>query len=323
MYSCLINRENLAKETHSCWVGHMFWLVVKKPEEIKIILNSQETFDKPDHGVNILVEHGLLTEGGEKYKLQRKTVNPFFVASNLKKFFPIINRKVGEFINRFDDRLPSEEEEFNISPGIMDFTLDTIFNTMFNIPHVPEEKRLQFLENMDNVMSIASMKIFKFWLNIDFIFRCSEYYSSWVKHRGGLFKFIEKLVDENEVNFQNGNKREKCITFTDYLYKIRETLTYQETLEDILLLVAASYETTGSVIPHILLLLAMNQEHQDKCFQEISEILSSPEDEVTEEKSNKFNYLERCIKEGLRLIPAAMVLARKAKQDLKLGMLNI
>lgn len=313
----LKNIEEPQKISRSCWVGHMFWLVVKKPEEIQIILNSEETFDKPDHGLNVLVEHGLLNEGGEKYKLQRKTINPFFVPSNLKKFFPVINKKMSEFLDRFDARIPSGE--FDITSQIMDFTLDTIFNTMFNIPHVAEEKRLQLLENLDEFILVASMKIFKIWLNIDFIFKRSQYYTRWVKHRGMVFKFIEELVEENEQNFQNGNEQVKSISFIDYLYKIRQTLSYEETLEDVFVLLASSFETTGSVLPHILLLLAMNQEHQENCFQEISQILLSPEDEVTEEMWNEMKYLERCIKESLRLIPAAVILARKVKKDLKLG----
>lgn len=44
---------------------------------------SEETSEKTDHGVSFYLEHGLLTDGGEKYKLQRRTIMPYFVPSNL------------------------------------------------------------------------------------------------------------------------------------------------------------------------------------------------------------------------------------------------
>lgn len=314
----MVARERPRSESLSAWCGPMFWFVPKKPEELKIIFNSEETFDKPDHGLNVLSEHGLLNEGGEKYKLQRRTINPFFVPSNLKKFFPVINNKMSGFIERFDKKIPSDE--FNISSYVMDFTLDTIFSTMFNIDQVPIEKRHQLIESMEIFLAIGSVKIFKFWLNIDFFFERSQYYDDWVKHRGVIFDFIRKLAQKNEHNFQNQIEAEKKKTFIDYLYQIRHQLTFEETIEDIFVLLIGSYETTGSALPHILLLLAMNPEHQEKCYQEICDVLSSPDDEVTEDKWNKLKYLERCIKEGMRLIPAAVILARKVKEDLKLGM---
>lgn len=259
----------------------------------------------------------MLVEGGEKCKLQRKSISPFFFTSNLRRFIPTFNKKISEFIVRFDDCLVSEE--FNITPSVMDFAMDTMFSTMFNIDHVPIEKRSQLVESMEIFMTIGSEKLFKLWLTIDFFFKRSEHYNDWVKHRGVIFDYLAKLADENEQNFQNNKNCEKLVTIIDFLYQIRQTITYEEMLENLYWLFVASYETTGSQIPHILLLLAMNPEHQEKCYEEISNTLSSPDDEVTEEMCSEFKYLERCCKEGMRLIPAAVILARQVKEDIKLG----
>lgn len=298
-------------------MGPHFFLSIKKPEDIKIVLNSEETFEKPDHGANVYFKYGLLTDGGEKYKMQRKAVTPFFGLSNLKRFYPIINGKLSGFMRRFDENLPVGE--FNMTDYAMDFTLDTILMTMFNRPHVDQKKRSDYLENCDEFLTLSSVKIFKFWLKFDCFFKMSSTYPKWKKHRDAIFNFAADLASENESNFKNGIKPKEFVTFIDHLYKIRETANYEEILEDILLLLLASYETTGSVMPHILLGIAMNPEIQEKIYEEICDMLKSPDDEVTEEMCNKMEYLERCIKEGLRLFPAAVIIARKSTHDLKLS----
>lgn len=317
IYTFLEKIERSKRVSSFFWFGPMFWFVAKKPEEIKIILNSDETFDKTDHGLSVIVEHGMLTDGGEKYKLERKSISPFFSTSNLRRFFPIINKKMSEFIKRFDSDLPSSE--FNITSHVMDFAMDTIFSTMFNIDHVPIEKRLQLLKSMEQFLAIGSEKIFKFWLTCDYFFKRSEHYDDWLKHRGIIFDYLGHMAEKNEKNFQNNNESEKLVTLVDFLYQIRHTMSYNETMDSMFWFLGASYETTGSQIPHILLLLAMNPEQQEKCYQEICDVLSSPDDEVTENMCSELKYLERCCKEGLRLIPAALILARKVNQDLKLG----
>lgn len=304
-------------ETYYSWLGPIFFISLKKPEEIKIVLNSEETFDKPDHSVNMFFKYGLLTEGGEKYKRQRKAVTPVFLPSNLKRYYPIINDKFAKFLDDFDRNLTAEE--FDVTEEIMCFTLDTILMTMFNRSDFDKHQRIEFLESADRYLSLSSERIFKFWLSFEFFHKRSQQYPHWKKYRENIFNFTKNLIQENETNYQNGNQPEKFITFTDHLYKIRDTLEFDEVLEDIALLILASYETTGSVLPHILLALAMNPEHQKKIYDEVSKIISTPEDEVTEDMCNQMEYLELCIKEGLRLFPAALMMGRQVKKDLNIG----
>jgi cytochrome P450 family 4 len=292
-------------------------LLLKKPEEIKIVLNSEETFDKPEHGLNMFFKYGLLTEGGEKYKTQRKAVTPFFLPSNLKRFYPIINDKFTAFLNDFDKDLKAEE--FDITHTIMNFTLDTILLTMFNRSDFSKRQVSEFIENTDGYLKLCSERMFKLWLANDFIFKRSKTYAKWKNHRDHILNFSKNIIEQNESIHQNGDTISSFKTFSDHLYKIRSKMEIEEVLEDVTLLMLASYETTGSVLPHIILALALNQTHQEKVYDEVSKILSSADDEVTEDMCNQMQYLERFIKEGLRFFPAALMLGRQANKDLKLG----
>lgn len=299
----------------------MFWLFVKKPEEIKIILNAEETFDKSDHGVNMFLEYGLLTDCGEKYKLQRRTIMPFFGLSNLKKFFPSINEKMDEFIERFDRELPSKE--FDLTPYTLDFSLSAILKSFLDIDHVSIEERSKLIEAFRMIGHIASVRIFKFWLAINFIFKHSKYYGEWTKHRKTGFGYVEQVIKENEENFQSGRPQTKQNTLVDLLYQIRGSVSYEEMVQSVYLLISAGFETSGVSMSNVLLILAMNQDKQEECYQEIRSVLTSSEEKVTEEKYDELKHLERCIKEGLRLIAPVLALSRKVKKDLKLGQCSL
>lgn len=309
--------------SRSCffWVGHMFWLLVKKPEEVKIILNAEETFEKTDHGVSLYLEHGLLTDGGEKYKLQRRTIMPFFVPSNLKKIFTILNHKTEEFFEKFDKEISSEE--FDLTPFTMSFAFSAILKTILNIDNIPESQLDKLKKAFRTVPSIAIIRIFKIWLSFDFIFKHTKLHKEWTESRRTGFGFVEDVIKENEENYQSGRVEKTSRILIDLLYQIRDTMTYKEMVQSVYLLISAGFETSGVSIPNILLLLAMNPSHQEKCYEEICSAFNSPDDNVLMDKFYGLTYLDCCIKEGLRLIAPVLFLSRKVEQDLKLGKIYI
>ena len=65
--------------------------------------------------------------------------------------------------------------------------------------------------------------------------------------------------------------------------------------------------------------LAINQEMQEKVFEELMEVFESDETEITSEHLRKLKYLGRVIKESLRLLPVGAILARENHQPIKLG----
>jgi cytochrome P450 family 313 len=98
-----------------------------------------------------------------------------------------------------------------------------------------------------------------------------------------------------------------------------ESWTKEDLLSDFIILFFGSFDTSGSTIGHILLLLAMNPECQEKLYEELKSVLKSQDDAVNEDKINQLSYLNLVIKEGMRLIPAVLILSRQVTNPLKLG----
>lgn len=71
--------------------------------------------------------------------------------------------------------------------------------------------------------------------------------------------------------------------------------------------------TKNFISPHIL---------QEKVYKEISQVYaqkSSTDECLTNEDLNKFEYLERVIKETMRIFTAVPILGREVTDDLEIG----
>lgn len=69
-----------------------------------------------------------------------------------------------------------------------------------------------------------------------------------------------------------------------------------------------------------ILLLAEHKDIQQRAREEVNEVLSETNGKITIAAIQKFTYLERCIKESLRLYPSVPTIGRKITEDLQLSM---
>lgn len=101
--------------------------------------------------------------------------------------------------------------------------------------------------------------------------------------------FVEDIVKAAEQDFQSKVQRADLQPqlYLDMLYKIRDTMTYEETLEEVFTFLGAGFDTTGKALPGALLLLAMNPDAQEKVLEELNDIFDSDDAEVDEECLNK------------------------------------
>lgn len=66
------------------------------------------------------------------------------------------------------------------------------------------------------------------------------------------------------------------------------------------------------------MMLGMHPEIQEKVFEEQQEIFENTERALTNEDLSRMKYLERVIKETLRLFPLSFIVGRTAMEDVKL-----
>lgn len=126
------------------WFGPKLMLVVKSPEDLKIILNADESHDKPLFFYKMFTRCGLIVLNGNESKVHRKAINPVFSPKNLRNYLPIIDNKVKTFLNRFETRLNSKS--IDMHHYALDFSIETILAALFGNEEVDENERLFFIK---------------------------------------------------------------------------------------------------------------------------------------------------------------------------------
>ena len=79
-------------------------------------------------------------------------------------------------------------------------------------------------------------------------------------------------------------------------------LTEQEVVAQMIAFILVGYDTSSNVLALTCYHLAIYPEMQEKVFEEIKDVCSSP-DTCTYDEINQMPYLEACISETLRLYP--------------------
>ncbi|KAJ6830603.1 carotene epsilon-monooxygenase, chloroplastic isoform X2 [Iris pallida] len=98
-----------------------------------------------------------------------------------------------------------------------------------------------------------------------------------------------------------------------FLLASREEVSSVQLRDDLLSMLVAGHETTGSVLTWTLYLLSKNESALVKAQQEVDSVLQGRPPRYTDVKELK--YLMRCIHESMRLYPHPPVLLRRAQVD--------
>jgi cytochrome P450 family 4 len=94
--------------------------------------------------------------------------------------------------------------------------------------------------------------------------------------------------------------------------------TDEEMMEEIQTMTAAGSDTTAITLSFATIMLAMHQDIQEKLFKEMCDIFENTDRDPTLDDLTRMDYLERVIKETMRLFPIAPVLLRQVQEDIKI-----
>lgn len=84
-------------------------------------------------------------------------------------------------------------------------------------------------------------------------------------------------------------------------------------------IVVAGNETTALSLAYITLLLAMYPNIQEKVFEELRSVFETQDEEMSYEHIQKLPYLDRVIKEGMRVLPVVPFMMRTATADTQIS----
>ncbi|KAI4483216.1 hypothetical protein M0804_008271 [Polistes exclamans] len=226
--------------------------------------------------------------------------------------------------------------------SLYDFLKDFLGNGLLSAPGGLLESDLNLQSNPDckldeylsEILDIIFSRMSKFWLHPSIIFnnssmgkRLQENLSHFNKVTNEIIK--KKKESMNEDNFIREGKgphaRKDTSPILDAIFKsFYETEEYSETdiRDEINTMAFAGSDTAAKTLTFLFSMLATFPDIQEKVYEELYDMYGSSDSvdvPVTMEDTKKMNYLDRVIKETLRLFPPGPIFARTLCSDIKVN----
>ncbi|XP_062565691.1 cytochrome P450 4d1-like [Armigeres subalbatus] len=337
LYECFRQHDRMFTLQFSTVVS----VCLSHPELIQRVLNHPDCQEKPDVYKVVRLPKGLLAAKYDTWKVHRKTLNSTFNTKILHSFLSIFNNSSRRLIERLD-RYAESGDNCNILEYISECTLEMICRTSLGGNALERSGRQDFIENLEIALTTLGKRILSLPLHNDFIYQFTTLYRDEMKAISTCHQFTDKIIAEKHVEFKSlleGKKNsggealsedddsesyKKPQIFIDQLMKMplmmKDAYTFsdQEISDHVYTMIVAGNETSATQLAHTCLLLAMNPEAQNKAFQEVKEVVTSTDMFFDTDTLKQLVYIEAVLKEGMRLIPVAPLIARENIKDIEL-----
>lgn len=315
-------------------MGPLPHIAIFDPEHLQVILHSQNCLAKSIHYKFMGVPGTLISAPVPTWKVQRKALNPSLGPVILSTFIPVFNKKSATLVRLLEKHVGKPERDF--TKDICKCTLDQIYVTAFgcdfDMQETPDGDNT--VDLMGKFMKLLAARFFTVWKYPDFIYRMTEAYreenaTRKYYHDNITVKLVQKIhddeklaksIEENQLSEDVGRKKPQ--NFVECLLKYMHNFgidSRKEVYPHIDMTLFAGNDTTAKTISSILLLLAIHQEVQERCYQEIMEVCPGDDQFVTAEDIANLPYLDMVCKETMRLYPVVPIMGRITTGDVKLN----
>ncbi|XP_030026719.1 cytochrome P450 4c3 isoform X3 [Manduca sexta] len=223
---------------------------------------------------------------------------------------------------------------FSIWPYLTAYTLDSVCETAMGVKiNAQENPDSTFLKNLNRLLNLICERIFHLWLQPEWMFKLFPQYKEHERCMKQLHDFTDDVIRKKriELEVEQKNKTEvdyeydlglyKRKTFLDLLITLSggsDGYTNEELREEVLTLTIAGTDTSAVALGFTLKLLGKYPEIQEKVYQELRDVFGDTDRPLVKEDLTKMKYLERVVKESLRLFPPVPFIIRKVLEDIKL-----
>ncbi|XP_043470023.1 uncharacterized protein LOC122503517 [Leptopilina heterotoma] len=315
------------------WLGSTPVISIYHPDDVQILLSSFKHTEKSMlyKFLHPWLGSGLLTSSGIKWQRRRKLLTPAFHFEILRGFIHVFNKQGEILINRLKQQ--GEEVIQNIVPIFTECTLNSILETAMGTTLDEKSTRNLYGSAIRQISDNLFFRALRPWLHLNKIFNITPTGMKQQKLINILHGFSNQIIknrkkDKERISRMNDDKSfadaknsEYKMALLDILIKAAEKNPDVDDVairEEVDTFVFEGHDTTAMGTCFTILLLAEHKEIQKIARQEVCEIFNECCGKIGMKEINQFTYLDRCVKEALRLFPGVPGIARVLHEDLQL-----
>ncbi|XP_071442001.1 cytochrome P450 4C1-like [Hetaerina americana] len=287
---------------------------------------------------------GLLTSTGAKWHSRRKLLTPAFHRAILDGFQEVFVDKSDTLLKILEAK-SNQSEAFDIAPYIWQCSLDIIcetsMGTKMSIQENVSKEDEAYLKSISFVAETTLYRFLRPWLHPNFIFNLTSKGRAHNNSVKLMHAYSNKVIQSRKKEYlqklgmkSNGNSEEnedlgikkKRQAFIDILieaafaegHEKKPILSDEDIREEVDTFMFEGHDTTASAISWTIYLLGLHPETQEEVAAELTEIFGDEKIKSTQ-KLSELRLLDRCVREALRLYPSVPMIARKIREEVKLG----
>ncbi|MDF1485070.1 cytochrome P450 [Ramlibacter sp. H39-3-26] len=278
-------------------------LVLHDPEDIRrVLLTNRGNYVKGAglERVRVLLGNGLIVSDGDLWARQRRMIQPAFQGQATRGFAPVVQQVNADLLTRWSAHADSGEPidlTHELSSVALEIVLRALFSQDFD-RMLESEGRNPF-----GLLTEESRR------DLQFAARFRD-----------LARFVRAIIDV---------RRQEARVESDWLSMLMqvrdkasgEPMPDRALLDEVMTLIVAGHETTGSTLNWTWYLLSRHPEAEAALHAAIAHAAptEAPQDQALTTPFASTDYVEQVLQEALRLYPPVWLFSRRALQDDTLG----
>ncbi|XP_037936456.1 cytochrome P450 4g1-like [Teleopsis dalmanni] len=355
MRTCL---DYYRKYGETVWAvnGHRIVVFITNPADIEIILSSSEHLEKSEEYrfFKPWFRDGLLISKGAHWQHHRKMIAPTFHQSILKSFMPKFVEYSENVVKKFS-KLTGKE--IDVHDYMSETTVEILLSTVMGVKNLPSGSECaNYAKAVVDMCDIIHRRQIQLNYHFDILFKLTKLNTKLNELLSSILALTQRVITERIKNFNvesdgifdtkdaNESKVKKQDGFRDDLDDIDENdvgtkrrlalldamlemsknpnnkWTEKDITDEVNTLMFEGHDTTSAGSSFLLCLLGIHKDVQDKVYEEQKAIFGNDMNRpCTFADTIDMHYLERVIKETLRLYPPVPIIARKVNTDVRLA----
>lgn len=310
------------------------FLVVSDPEAAKHVLRSSDNPSRPIYEKGLVAEvaqflfgEGFAIAGGDQWRVRRRAVGPALHRAYLEVMLDRVFGPTALHLAGKLDRVADSGEQIDMEACFSQVTLDIIGKSVFNYDFdslTTNSPLIQAVYTSLKETETRATDLLPYWkipLLCQLVPRQRKVAEAVQLIRDTTTDLINKckaMVDaEEQASFQEGYINDSDPSVLRFLIASREEVSSVQLRDDLLSMLVAGHETTGSALTWTLYLLAQNPDKMAKAQAEVDAVLGDRA-APTLADYGQLKYVMRCLNESMRLYPHPPVLLRRALVEDKL-----
>ncbi|XP_026750988.2 cytochrome P450 4C1-like isoform X2 [Galleria mellonella] len=316
------------------WLGHILYFVVVNPLDLDVLMKTCLEKDDLHRFIRKIIGNGTVFAPVSIWRKRRKVLVPAFSPKIVESFVDVFSEQSVKLTKQLEKQV--DKGPFSLWPFVSTYTLDSVCETAMGVKmNAQENPDSPFLICLNRILNLVCKRIFHLWLQPEWLFKLFPQYIEHQKCLNEMHEFVDKVIKMKRADMKTESKSKpetdkvydlgqyKMQSFLDLLVTLSGGntgggYTDIELREEVLTLTIAGTDTSAVAIGYVFKLLAKYPDVQEKVYQELCKVFGDSNRPVIKEDLPKLKYLERVVKETLRLFLPVPFVIRKVLNDIAL-----